>query len=100
MKYLKLFENFNTKYIGQCDRIRKTPEGDALWHKLIENEIRITKEEFLSNVDVRDILDEDDTIENFTGTDKNTYYVKSIVDGVVYFFLMTYGFEFIWKFIS
>ena len=86
MRYLKLFENFNTKYIGQCDIIRKTLEGDVLWHKLIENEIRISKDEFLSNVDVKDILDEDDTIEGFTGTDENTYYAKSIVDDVVYFF--------------
>lgn len=97
MKYLKLFENFNTKYFGQCDIIRKHPGGEELWHKLIAHEIRITKEEFLSHVNIKDILDEDETIDDFTGNDKDTYYAKSIVDGVVYYFFMTYGFEFIWK---
>ena len=101
MKYLKLFENFNTKYLGQCDIIRKLPGGEELWHKLIANEIRITKEEFLSKVDIKAILDdEEETIDNFTGKDKDTYYATSIVDGVVYYFFMTYGFEFIWKTIS
>ena len=59
MKYLKLFENFNTKYLGQCDIIRKLPGGEELWHKLIANEVRITKEEFLYKVDIKAILDDE-----------------------------------------
>ena len=100
MKYLKLFENFNTKYLGQCDRIRKLPGGEELWHKLIANKIHISKEDFLSHVNTQDILDEDDTIEEFFGSDTNSYYAKSEIDGVVYFFISTHGFEFIWKVIS
>lgn len=96
MKYIKLFENY-LSYFGQCDKIRKTPDGEIFWHKMMDNKIKISKSEFLKNVNILDILDEDGTLEEFIAGDPDSYYAKSNVDGEIVYFLGTHGFEFIWK---
>lgn len=95
MKYLKYFES---KYIGQCDLIRKTPNGEKFWQKLMSNMIKITEEELLQNINPSDILDsEEETIQDFILGDKESYFAKSIVNNKIYYFLATHGFEFIWE---
>lgn len=95
MKYLKYYES---KYIGQCDLIRKKPGGEVFWQELMSNAIKISKEELINNVDISDILDsEDETLEDFILGDNEAYFAKSQVGSKVYYFLATHGFEFIWK---
>jgi hypothetical protein len=95
MRYLKYFES---KYIGQCDLIRKTHSGEKFWQELMYNIIKISKEEFLKNINPYDILDsEDETIEDFILGDDEFYFAKSEANNKIYYFLSTHGFEFIWE---
>jgi hypothetical protein len=54
-----------SQYIGPCDRIRRTSSGDLWWHSVMRGKRRITEEEFLAVIDPSDILDEDETFDEF-----------------------------------
>ena len=83
---------------GVCDRVRKTPEGEAFWQDMMKHKEEISEEEFLQNVDPSEILDDDETWEeylrNAQRSDPDFKFYKS-KDGV--YFFQTAGFEFIFK---
>ena len=85
-------------YKGQCDRVRRTPEGEAFWQEMMKNKVEITEEEFLNHVDPSSVLDDDETWEEYYRDNKRSdpdfAFYKSGED--IYFF-QTAGFEFIWE---
>jgi predicted protein tyrosine phosphatase len=92
------FEDVKTKseFIGVCDNIRKTVEGEKLWQDVMKNKKKITEKEFLKNVNIEDVLDPDETWEQFKHdhSDDVINFYKTIDN--IYFF-QNHGFEFIWR---
>ncbi|MFW6219625.1 MAG: hypothetical protein ACOC33_02150 [bacterium] len=89
-------QNKGTNFIGVCDKVRKCPEGEEFWQRMMKDKKEISEREFLRNVDIYPILDDDESWEDFKynhSDDKITFY-KSLGD--TYFFQIA-GFEFIWR---
>lgn len=78
-----------------CDRFRVTPEREAFWQQMMLERVPITEEEFLSTVDLKEILDDDESWEQYKqcSSDDINYYKSTC--GCV--FLQTCGFEFIFN---
>jgi len=83
-------------YIGQCDVIRRSEEGESFWQTLMNQAEKISKEDFLSNINPDNILEDDETVDDFIAADPDSYFAKSIVNNNLYYFIGTHGFEFIW----
>lgn len=82
------------KFTGPCDRIRRTKEGEEFWQNMMRNKRKISERQFLSKVDLKRLLDEGETWEEYkSSTSDNILYYES---SNAYFF-QTAGFEFIWK---
>ena len=83
-------------FIGVCDRIRQKEGGEDFWQNMMKHKEEISEEEFLKYVDPIEVLDLDETWEDFKmgHSDDSMKYFKSINN--TYFF-QTSGFEFIWK---
>ena len=80
--------------------------GETLWQQMMQNRQPISEQEFLSAVDMSDMLDPDETPEQFLansyGSDpQETAFYKSHWDhqGQIedVMFLQTHGFEFIFR---
>lgn len=99
MKYIKLFEDKNVVYFGQCDSIRKKTGGEEFWQKMMTNKKILTEEEFKSKVpkESLDYVLDGDTIEEWCAGDSDSYLAASKVNGENIYFLHTHGYEFIWK---
>lgn len=84
---------------GSCDRFRRTEQGEKVWQEMMKTRQEITEEEFLENVNVEDILDEDETWEQYKevaemeGDPVRMY--KSEQENI--YFFQHAGFEFIWQ---
>jgi hypothetical protein len=99
-------ENINDLYhrqnfLGTCDRFRQTPEGEEQWQIMMQTKKPIPEKEFLKKVNVKDILDEGETWEEYKDVAKREgspleFYASS--NGLIFF--QTAGFEFIWKDVS
>jgi hypothetical protein len=88
---------FTQSYIGQCDKIRQTLEGEDLWRKIMSFKRFVSKEDFMDHIDPSNILDEDETIDEFMKSDPDAYYAYSRVDNINYWLIGHSGFEFIWR---
>jgi len=84
------------KYVGQCDVVRRSEEGESFWQTMMANMKKISKNEFLKAINPSNILEPDEIVDDFMADDPESYYAKSIVNGSLYYFLGTSGFEFIW----
>lgn len=56
-KYL----NEKKKFIGACDRIRRKSGGEEFWQDMMKNKKKISEKEFLKNVKIEQLLDDDET---------------------------------------
>ena len=90
-------------FLGVCDRVRQTETGEKFWQEMMKNKKKIDEKEFLKNVDIKKVLDEDeswneyrDTLEQEQEGEKLEYYKSG---DYVYFFKTSgsNGFEFIWS---
>jgi len=53
-------------YIGTCDRLRlNNPENELKWHEMIKNKSDLNIEEFKKDLDAGQLLDDDETIDDF-----------------------------------
>lgn len=88
-----------TKFRGACDRFRKTQQGEDTWQEMMATCKEICESEFIGECDIRDILDEDETWEeymyNAEGQGDPIRFYKSEETGL--YFFQTAGFEFIWE---
>lgn len=83
-------------FIGVCDRVRKNEENDLKWHEMMKNASPVTMEEFLSQCDMSDVLDEGETVENYLNIHTDIEFFKSNFGVSDCYFFKTAGFEFIW----
>ena len=97
-KYKYLLMEAKAKFLGTCDRVRKTQEGEKLWQDMMHSKKEIRESEFLKIVNVKDILDEGESWNEYKQNAKQQgdpiKYYKS--DNNIYFF-QTAGFEFMWR---
>jgi hypothetical protein len=82
-------------YLGQCNKVRCNPIGENNWQKMIQNHVKVSQEEFESNCDLEELLDEDEPLEEFIGSDPTSYFAKSLWGNKPCYYIMTAGFEFI-----
>lgn len=92
-----LLENIiSYKYIGPCDRLRHhNPVNDKNWHVMMQNKRMVSKEEFLKNVDISPLLDEDESVEDFLKNHSDAEFFFSFWGNKSSYFMATKGFEFI-----
>lgn len=86
------------KYLGTCDKFRRTPQGEQFWQEMMRTKKEIAESTFRKVCDVMRLLDEDETWEGFKRYcamqgDPIRYYKSE--NGA--YFLQTAGFEEIWK---
>jgi ribosomal protein S18 acetylase RimI-like enzyme len=86
-------------YIGQCDRVRMKPGGEEFWQEMMKNRKGISRDVFLSKVNPVEILDDDETLDEYFADDEITFYRSSVAGRELYFIATsgTNGFEFIWQ---
>lgn len=80
-----------------CDRLRRTEEGEDFWQEMMNTRKKVSEREFLRKVDISDVLDKDETWEEYSENasrqgDPIKFYKSK--DGT--YFFQTAGFEFIW----
>jgi len=88
------------RYLGQCDRLRSTPEGEANWQAMIRDHVRIGRARFMDACNTSAILDEPDRplaeqMDDFVSDDPSSYFARSHWGDRPCFYLMTKGFEFV-----
>ena len=88
------------RFIGTCDRVRSTDEGENLWQVMMTYRVEISQDEFEASVIVSDMLDEDETLEDFTAVaegegDPCRFFKTEMPDGVTCFHIQQAGFEWI-----
>lgn len=88
------------QYIGQCDLLRrKCDSNEEYWHDMMKNKKRIFFSDFINKVDMQQMLDEDETPEQYikdaVRSDFETAAYVSNWGNKECMFLQTAGFEFI-----
>lgn len=84
------------EYFTQCDKWRiRYVEGESLWHKMMRNKRPITVEAIKSKAELQDLLDDDETIEEFIADDPDAGFYLSHLGSEYVLFIQTAGFEFI-----
>ena len=90
------------RFIGTCDRVRRTDEGEADWHIMMAYRVEISEGEFLASVIVSDMLAEGETFDDFTATaegegDPCRFFKTEMPDGLTRFHIQQAGFEWIFE---
>jgi len=95
MRFKQYLNEAKIPFLGTCDRVRRTSQGENFWQEMMENKKKISEREFLKNVDLKNMLDEDETWKEWkeSQADKVEYF-KSLNN---VYFVQTAGFEFIFK---
>lgn len=83
------------KYLGQCDRLRKTQDGEYNWQRMMHFAQPVTRQEFLSHTDLSPLLDDDEDIDTFFSNHPDAQFFASNWGGQPCYFFQTGGFEFI-----
>lgn len=82
-------------YLGQCDRLRETAEGDSKWQAMMAEKKPISMREFEEACDVAILLDEGETLKQFVKGDPDAGFYSSHWGSQRCMFVQTAGFEFI-----
>jgi hypothetical protein len=99
---IKFFDHYfkesnENNFIGICNNIRCDGNGETWWKNVMKNKIEITQDEFLKHVNPSNILDDDESWEdyylNMVQSDSSTKFYKT---NNVYFFQYA-GFEYFWE---
>ena len=84
-------------FLGTCDRVRRTDEGEADWHTMMAYRVEISEDEFLAAVIVSDMLDEGETFDDFTATAEGEGEPCRFFKTGEIFHIQQAGFEWIFK---
>ena len=95
MKFKKYLQEKKVPFIGTCDRVRRKPKGEDFWQCMMGSRKKTSEREFLRNVDLRDMLDADETWKEWKESQADIIKYYKAEDNV--YFLQTAGFEFIFK---
>ncbi len=83
-------------YFGQCNVIRsKFIDGEYFWLVMMTNKEEITSQEFIKTVKVSDLIDDDETVEEYINSYSDIKFYSSKVDSTEVYFLSSSGFEFV-----
>ena len=90
------------QFLGTCDRVRRTDEGEADWHIMMAYRVEISQDEFLSSVAFTGVLDEGETFDEFTEIaeregDPCRFFKTEMPDGLTRFHIQQAGFEWIFE---
>jgi len=84
------------RYIGQCDRLRlDNPLNESNWQIMVDNHTKVTLEEFMSQCNWEELIDEGETNLNTFMDNPEAYVAKSIWSDKECYYLQSRGFEFI-----
>lgn len=82
-------------YATQCDRLRRSPEGEQTWIALVSRAEAISQEEFEKACNLSDLLNDGETLEDFVSPDpQHTFYKVRDDAGHDVHFIQHSGFEF------
>lgn len=81
-------------YHNQCDRFRRTEQGESDWHEMMGNKSIVDNGYFLSVCDWSSFSD-DETLDQFTADDPDSACYSSKFRDTSCYFVQTAGFEFI-----
>ena len=85
------------KFIGSCDRFRKSTCGEAEWQEMMKNKRAVSEKNFLKLVNIKELLDKDEKWSDYKNTlIKEGENPKFFISGKYAFFQHS-GFEFIWQ---
>jgi len=89
-------------FLGTCDRVRRTDEGEADWHTMMTHRVEISEADFLAAVIVSDMLDEGETFDDFTTCaemegEPCRFFKTEMPDGLTRFHIQQAGFEWIFQ---
>lgn len=83
------------QYAIQCDKLQqRTSNGPQIWATLMNNAHRISIDEFEEACDLSGLLDEGETLDEFTSSDEGSGAYRVEAGPQTYYFLQTSGFEF------
>ncbi len=85
------------EFLGSCDRLRRTEEGETFWQQMTSTSIPIPEKEFLSKVNIADLLDIDEAWENYKTVAAQEMSPIEFFKSDNAYFISRSGFEFIWK---
>ena len=90
------FKNWMGKYryLGQCDRLRMCGDEES-WQTMMAQKQPISKEEFETRCDLSQLLEDDETLDDFIAGDPDAAFYKSVWGDKPAYFIQTAGFEFI-----
>lgn len=95
-KTFYLTENLTATWLGSCINFRKkSDENEQIWQNIMATKKKISEKEFLKNVNIKDLLDDGETWEQWkknNSDDKINLYKSGD-----YYFIQTKGFEYLWK---
>ena len=95
MKFKMWVESNQFHYIGQCDKLRKSPDGEHNWHNMMATAKPVSVREFLSQVDMSPLLDEGESVEDFLKNMSDVKFYLSSWGNQPAYFMGTKGFEFV-----
>ncbi|WP_241032708.1 hypothetical protein ACOK4R_35505 (plasmid) [Pseudomonas fluorescens] len=83
------------QYAIQCDRLQqRTADGPQIWATLMHNAQRVPLEEFEDACDLSGLLEEGESLDDFTCSDPGTGAYRVEVGSECAYFIQTSGFEF------
>lgn len=87
------------KYLGQCDKLRQTEEGESNWQEMMKDPLETTRKAFIESCDITPLLDEDEEEHNYLNDlDKQgAKYFVSDWNNEMCLFIQVAGFEFVFK---
>lgn len=94
MKFSEFLTESQFIYFGQCDRLRKCGY-EQNWQKMMDDARPVSQQEFLNNVDVSDLLDQNESPEEWLQNFKSPQFLKSFWLNKTCYFIAANGFEFI-----
>lgn len=85
------------EYHQQCDRFRKTEQGEADWQEMMRNATPVSQQAFEGVCDPEELLDEGETLEDFVegSGDPEAGFFQSTIRNHRVLFVQVSGFEFI-----
>jgi hypothetical protein len=84
-------------FLGTCDRVRRTSEGEAFWVSMMAERVEISEHLFLESVRVSEMLDEGETFKQFAETAEAEGDVCRFFQTGEVFHIQQSGFEWIFK---
>lgn len=85
-----------TGFLGVCDKIRRTPDGERFWQAMMGAARAVDPQDLLDRIDLSAVLDPDETADQWLDALQPERFCTSTVDGAAVWFIQAAGFEYVW----